>query len=239
EREAFKAQVDRFEALRSRAKYDPAAVLTELGLGDDDYESAARDLYSRSKAASADPKNREAAVRMQREREQAAELAATRNRLEELETRLTKRDQEAETSRMWQGYMADVSKVANDAAGNAPLMRSALAKNPAKTEQALQDLAVSLWKSSGEWPDQEDIVAVYEKHRRAELEELGIDVSAVIRTAPKKAAPVEPTRASATLGADLGAATPVKPSTAGQTREERRAETLRELEKLEQLQANE
>jgi hypothetical protein len=210
----------KFEALAKRAKYDPAAVLEQLGLTSDDFELAARHLYARSKAGQADPKNRAAAEQATREREQLDRITAHERKLADLEAKLTAKEQaQAFESQRGQYLDLTIKAVAND---NAPLLAKLASKDPSKARAALWRTAEQLFDQTGEFPDSDDVITAWETQRRAELEDLGIDVT----TSTKPAAPAAP-RPGKTLSNGHGAA-PAN-SNAPKTRQEEREEVLREM----------
>ena len=210
----------KFEALAKRAKYDPAAVLEQLGLTSDDFELAARHLYARSKAGQADPKNRAAAEQATREREQLDRITAHERKLADLEAKLTAKEQaQAFESQRGQYLDLTIKAVAND---NAPLLAKLASKDPNKARAALWRTAEQLFDQTGEFPDSDDVITAWETQRRAELEDLGIDVT----TSTKPAAPAAP-RPGKTLSNGHGAA-PAN-SNAPKTRQEEREEVLREM----------
>lgn len=214
----------KFEALAKRAKYDPASVLEQLGLTADDFEIAARHLYARSKAGQADPKNRAAAEQATRERESADRIAAHEKKLADLEAKLTAKEQ-AQAFESQRGQYLDLTlkAVAND---NAPLLAKLATKAPAKARAELWQTAERLFDQTGEFPDHEDVITAWESQRRAELEDLGIDVA----TSAKPAAPAPAARPGKSLGNGHGAA-PAN-SNAPKSRQEERDEVLRELARL-------
>lgn len=213
----------RFEALAKRAKYDPAAVLEQLGLTSDDFEIAARHLYARSKAGQADPKNRAAAEQATREREQLDRITAHERKLADLEAKLTAKEQaQAFESQRGQYLDLTIKAVAND---NAPLLAKLASKDPNKARTALWRTAEQLFDQTGEFPDSDDVITAWETQRRAELEDLGIDVT----TSAKPAAPAAP-RPGKTLSNGHGAA-PAN-SNAPKSRQEERDEVLREMARL-------
>ncbi len=211
-------EVKAFSQLKAKARYAPAEVLAALGLTDDDFEPAARDLYTRSKAGAQDPRNREAAARMQAEREYRDKVGQLESKLQEMEQRNQQQAQQAQYQQAWQSYYSDVVKTATP--DEAPLLSKALSKNPTKTQQALQNLATQICNEVGEWPDAADVVAVYEKNRRAELEELGIDLNT-------KAAPASTASPTKTLAPGAKASTPAR---AKKSRQEEREDVLAALE---------
>ena len=218
-------QVKAFEALKARARYAPDAVLEHLGLTAADFEPAARALWSRTEAASADPKNREAVARMMRERETDDRVAAIIKKNEELEKRLaeqndrwTAREQEAESARQANEYLDAVTGAVSD---SAPLVQRWMAKDKAKVREQFAVVAMELAQETGEAPNHADVVQEVERRRRADLEVLGFDPDAILAT-PKKAAPAAPAAPPAkTLRQAGGAPTPPKKR---QTDDELRAE---------------
>lgn len=241
ERADAKAEVDRmraeiqphldalkkFEDLRARAKYNPAGVLAELGLTEDDFEPAARDIYARSKAAAADPKTKDAALRMQLEREQRDQVAATQKQVADLQAKIAEKEQQAQYQEAWRGYYGDVVKLASAETSPSPLLRNAIAKNAPRAEQAIQTLAAQIHQETGEWPDASDVAARFEAVKRAELAELGIDAAPVNANKPKPAPATEAAPAR-TLANDMAGSTTIPK--AAKTRQEQRAETLRLME---------
>lgn len=219
ERREWQAELEEFKQLKARARYAPAEVLAKLGLVDDDMEPAARDLYARSKAAQQNPQAREAAVRMQREREYVDKVERLERELTEFREQAQKQAQQAQYENAWQTYYTDVTNTVN---GETPLLKNALTKNPRKTQQVIRDVATAIAQETGEWPDPQDVITAYEQQRRAELEELGVPWQAAV-TKSKAVAPAEPP--PRTLAADMAASTPVPK--AAKSRADHRAETIR------------
>lgn len=198
-----------FEKLKARAKYDPAAVLAELGLTEDDFEPAARDIYARSKAAAADPKAKEAAIRMQREREAIDKLSQLEKKHAELEAKLTAKEQQAQYEQAWTGYVGDVGKLVTAESSPSPLLRAALSAAPGETHGELRQMAAAIYEDTGEWPDPADLATHYEKYHRARFARFGIEAPAA-KAAPAKAAADTTTKgAPKTLGTDMAGATPI------------------------------
>lgn len=224
------AALAKYEAAKRRAKYDPAAVLAELGLTDDDMEPAARALYARTKAAAADPKVRAAADAAAREREYADKLSATERRLAELEASLQDQTKQARQEQAVNAWLDSATKTVSD---DAPLLKQALAKSPQKTRQSLFEVADLLAREIGEPPDVADVHAAWEARRRAELEEYGLDVSSIL--AKKPAAPIA-TAKPKTLGA-VGTSTTPPAAQPALSPAEQRAALIRELEQLDKASA--
>ena len=217
-------QVKRFEALKARAAYEPDKVLAELGVTPDHYEAISRVLWNLRPGAGDDPKTREAAQRLMREREQGDRLSQYEQKLAEMEAKITRQSQQAEFEQHRAKYLDAAIKSAGDAT---PLFAKLAAANPTKARNVAWATAERLLDETGEMPDPEDVIQAFEKARRAEIEELGFDVAAL---APKKAATPAPARPgkSLTTGAS---ATPAERS-AHKTDRELRDSVLRELASL-------
>lgn len=233
ERAKWQAELDaarEFADLRGRAKYDPAGILAKLGVTEDDFEPIARDLYARSKAGREKPENREAALRMQQQREYADKVAALEQKLQQFEAKQQEAAQRQEWERAYSTWYGGVTKAASSV--EAPLLQAQLAKNPARAEQAIQAVAAQLHQQTGEWPDADDVITAYEAQRRAELEELGIPLDTIKRKpAANGNAPTAPAK---TMPANAGSTTQPKPTSNGRPS---RDDMLRELERLEREQA--
>ncbi|HKP06417.1 MAG TPA: hypothetical protein VJU58_04115 [Microbacterium sp.] len=187
ERETLKterAELDEYKRLKARAKYDPTGVLRHLGLTDDDLEPAAKHIYAQTKEAAKDPKNRDAADRLMRERE----LLST---IESLKSRLDKQDEERQTTARAEQerteairYLTGVRKVAKPGT----LAAHYLGKGGGAAERAMQTFAAITAElaEDDELPEPGEVLAEYETRRRAELEDDGVDVDALLR---RKAAP--------------------------------------------------
>jgi hypothetical protein len=223
---AARSEIEAYRAARERAKLDPVAYLKAAGV--DDLEYAARQAYATAKAGT-DPQSREAAARMMREREHETELQATKRRLEELEQRLSARDQQAQFESHKNTYIEHAVKAIGD---DAPITKALAAKNPAKVRAALWATTEHLIaENDGDVPDFEDVITTYERARRAELDELGID-PATLTAAPaakkQNDQPADKKHPAKTLGNDLSTPRVPRPT---KSDKEHRAETLAMLER--------
>lgn len=225
------ATVDRLEKLMAQADQgadvDILEAMEALGVKPERRAHVARVLYANRPDAK--PEERSAATELQRT--QATSTAAERalKEVEALRAEIQQRDQQAAYQQAWSGFMADVSKVD---VSNAPLFKSALAKNPARIEKSVRDISAQLLEQNGEWPDAADVVATYEKQRRDELADYGVDLDTI--TAKPLPKPATGTNGNAvpppkTLGASMNGATTV-PKDPKLTLAERRAETTRLME---------
>lgn len=226
ETEAMRAEYEQLLGLKSKAS-DPMAIIQALGMDPEYTAKVAWQHHLASKEPNA-PQHREIAARLQREREGNDKLSATEKRIAELEAKIEQRDQQTQYANAWQSFYGDVVKAASAETSEAPLLKTALAKNPTRTAARIEQLSHELFRQTGEWPDTDDVLATYESQRRAELEEHGIDVASVIK--PKKQTQAaEEKRTARTLTPDLSTTTAV-PRNGAKSIREQRAETLALLE---------
>lgn len=217
--------LDEFEALRGRARVDPVAAMRALGLTEDDFEHASRQLYYSSKAAASKPELREIAQRSQREREIEARYEEQSKRLAALEERLTRERQEVEAERHRGEYLGRVTGAIGE---GAPLLKAWHAKAPEKVREGLWRAAEALARETGQIPDAADVVAALEQQRQQDLEELGLDLGAITKASKSKTPVAGERKAARTLGGDLTAQT--APRSATKSRDDEIADVRRALE---------
>jgi hypothetical protein len=221
-------KAEKFEPLAPQIDIDPLAVLDHLGLKPERYEHLAKVLYTLSKAKD-DPKAREAAAELLQKRQQLSRVEQLEKELREMKDAQTKRAAEEKATRDAAAYLSTIETAAKADTSEAPLARHFLAKSPEKTRERLAQVAMALLEETGEKPDADDVLAEYERIRRAELDELGVDVDALLKAQPKKQTKTaEEKRTAKTLGNDLSTKTQV-PRSAAKSDDELREETLREL----------
>jgi hypothetical protein len=187
DRESLKserAELEQFKTLKARAKYDTWGVLKTLGLTEDDAETAAKHIYSFSKELAKDPKNREAADRAMRERERDAELAEMRSWRKQVEDEKRETAQRERERADAVRYLGSVQK----AAKSGTLAAYYLGKGGTAADRAVQSIAsiTAELADDDELPDPNDVLGEYERRRRTELEDDGVDVDALLK---RKAAP--------------------------------------------------
>ena len=181
ERQKWQAQVDKvaeFEALAKRAKYDPAAVLRALGMNEDDFEIAAHALYGESKAASADPKQKAAAMARLKEREKEDKLSANEKRIADLEAKLEQQNTQARAQAEAAAYIQQINTVA---AAKHPLVAQYLKADPEDTGDKLVAEYNRLSQTLNRAPKPAEVVAAFDKRERARLTKLGIDPAAIVK----------------------------------------------------------
>jgi hypothetical protein len=175
EREQHKAELEQLAEFRGHAKrikYDPGAVLRTLGASEDDFEIIAQALYAESKAGAADPKRKEAATRLLREREKEDKLTATEKRLEDLEKRLEAQRQEEAVSREAADFYEQMNAAA---AAKFPLVAHMLKVDQEDSVQALVSAYERVMKRTGGKPKPAAVVAEYDRAERARLKRIGVD----------------------------------------------------------------
>jgi hypothetical protein len=184
------AKVDEYEQAAKRAKYDPATVLRKLGVADDDFELIAQTLYAESKAGAADPKRKEQAARLLREREKEDKLSATEKRMADLEAKLEAQKQEqvavAEASRF-------IEQVNTTAKVKFPLAHHLLTADPEDSSDGMVAAYDRLAKTADKAPTAAQVVAEFDRSARARLKKLGVDVDALVKTKPGAAVPTKKT----------------------------------------------
>lgn len=204
---ASRAALDEFNKLKARAKYDPTGVLRHLGLTEDDFETAAKHIYSHSSAMVKDPKNRDAADRAMRERE----LLST---IDSLKSRLDKQDEERHNTARAEQERAEAVRYiggVRKAARPGTLAAHYIGKGGAAEARALQTFATITAElaEDDDLPHPSDVLAEYERRRRAELEDDGVDVDALLK---RKAAPAAKPATNGAYGKKLVAAPAKKPA---------------------------
>jgi hypothetical protein len=222
-------KLEKFEAAMKNVHRDPAAALALLGLGDDAaLEGFARAAFAMTEAGKKDPArakaNADLAAQVLREREANGATEALQKRLDDLERTISTEKQQAQLEQKRTAYVDFTAKKVSD---ETPIAKALGEKNPDKLRAALWATTERMIADNdGEVPDPEDVLATYEKTRRAELEELGVD-PATLATPKKNNQTADKKHPAKTLGNDLS--TPRVPRPARSDREHR-AETLAMLE---------
>ncbi len=212
----------KLQSMQERAQYDPAGVLEELGLSEEAFEDAAKQVYQRS--PNAKPGNKAAAAESMRVRKMEAQIAAQEKRYQDLEARY----QSDASQRQVDDFL---SKVTSGATDETPLARSLIGANPTKAKRQLHELAVYLSEEFGEVPEPGEVLKAYERQRRTELEEMGVDPDELISKRGKAKAKVK-AKPSKTISAEVGQRTRPPGEERQLSPEELREETIRELESM-------
>lgn len=180
-------EFEKFRGLKAIAKFNPAAVLEFFGYNEDDFEAASRELYTRGKSAAADPKFRDAAAKMQRERQLAGEIDDLKRWKVEKEKAEKERDEREANQRHFTKTVESIGAAAKKL--GLPLAQKA-------TPVQLAQVKYDLWNERGTEPGPKAVARAFEAMKRAELEAYGVDVDAV-KAAPKNAVAKATTKAAA------------------------------------------
>src|ERR1700733_12496996 len=130
-----------FERLKGRAKSDPVGALRALGVTESDLEEISQVLYGMSPAGQKDPKYRQHAQQLMRERELREELRSTQDQVRELREQTSRAAEQDATSREVQRYIDRCGKSATD---DTPLLKRELEARPAATREKLRQVAQKL-----------------------------------------------------------------------------------------------
>jgi hypothetical protein len=236
-----------FDRLRERARYEPDAVLQNLGLAPDDLVAAASKLMLHDPKYANDPKAKEAVARMMRERESRTAVEKTGGKVAELEAKLEatlkkleERDSHQQGEAVVSAFLDDIEDSLGD---DHPITARALTAARAKasdrsipvaerreaqqSHKAIRDefraVATELYRRDNVEPEPHEVAAEVEARRVAELRKWGVDPAALAQqpaAAPKKPA-APPPRVLA-----RGNASPTQPPRK-LTPEEQRAEFVR------------
>lgn len=193
-----------FEDLQKLAKKDPLAALAKLGLSLDDeseMERVGRAAFPHTKAGKADPRAKPIAEQSAREREWAAKFEEQEAAISELRNEFKTRDAGAQQQRFVNQYLDEAVKAIP---AEPSLIGKLHAKTPQKARGVLHALGARMEREAMEadgaktydasyTPSHAEVIAQYERERRAELEEQGVDVDALLKPAAK-AAPAAPTK---------------------------------------------
>lgn len=229
DRSEFRKTATKEDELRALAKRDPLEALRRLGYATDEDEAAwehvGRSAFPLTKDGKKDPRTREAAERAIRERGSSTKLDAAMERIEKLENELKDRDTRSQAK----DFARDWTDKAIKAIPTEPTLIGKLhAKSPDKARSAILDIGARLERELGAAPTHAEAIAEYERVRRDELEEQGVDVDAML----------VPTSATATKAApsktlDVAQpATGTKPINGATTRTEKLSAASKGLQKL-------
>lgn len=166
ERDAFIAEwkpkieeYEKFEKLKG-SKSNVAGVLKMLGYSEDDFEEASKILWGLSKTGGADPKNRDAVTRMQRERELREQVEAANKRAEAIEAKLEKLETDSQANQKLEAYLGRVTKAIGE---ETPLVKKRMELAPKSTRRAIEKVAYQLAQKAGGLVDPKRVARAYEK----------------------------------------------------------------------------
>lgn len=216
------------EDLQKLADRDLIGLIRKLrpNMSEDDWEVVGRGAFPFTKAGKADPRAAEIAARTHKETSRDSELSELRKMVTDLTEQVAASKRETEGNAFRERWLGDAVK---SFPKEASLAGHLYAKNPTKVRQALLEVGMRMERDNdNETPTHADVIAEYERLCRAELEEIGIDVDALIR--PAAAAPQKKPTPTLDPSLPTGGTRPIngKP-----TREQKLAAVTAGLKKLE------
>lgn len=163
----------------ARARRDAVAVLEELGFDVEDQLRAAKRIFTSAMAKKEPEKYRDAAERLRREDETVTKQSALEKRIEELNAKLERQEQE----RHFEGYFSQVERAVGD---DAPIMGKLIKARPDVTRQRVRMVADHLRQQTGEEPSPADVIKILEENEREYLKALGYVPDTAGKTATTK-----------------------------------------------------
>lgn len=229
----------RFESIAGRIEADPVGVLEELGVSPASYETIFRTIFAATDAGKGDPKNAAYAAQLRAKSVERGELAELKAEQQKLKAELDQSRVAAQQERALDEYFGRVSKSVTE---RTPLLQKLITTNPAKAKAELAAVTYDLMEQNGQMPAERTVVVAYEKKRRAELRELGLDPKAIAAKPPaapaaaakKPAAKVAPVKVAPAVPAVPAPVTPAAPAreTADRSRDPHRDAFLAEMAKV-------
>lgn len=172
-------QAERVQALLDKAKADPLALSDELGWDPDTQLYVAQQLYAEAQAKKGDPKYRDQAQRVRREREASGKTGELEKKVADLTTRLEQQDADRRVE-------AAATRAAAAVGEKTPLLRHMLATNPEHARERIRQATAYFRQQTGAEPSPADVITKLEEVERQELIARGIDPLAAITAAPTK-----------------------------------------------------
>lgn len=229
------------EKFLAELRRDPAAALLKHGLTIDDLEPIAQAAYLASPAGQKElatkPGAKAAADKALREREQMTELQKLQKHIGELEAKFEGQTKAQTAQKFVEQYLDTAVKAIPTTPS---LIGNLHAKAPAKARAALLSLGQQMEREAMEadgvttadashTPTHAEVIAEYEKRRREELEEQGVDVDAMLkRAAPAPVAPAAK-KPAATLDPTAAGSTARPVDRSRMSEEQRRQEMLKNM----------
>jgi hypothetical protein len=186
EREAHESK-SMLERLKSRVETDPHGVLEELGVKDWDY--AAKMAFTRSKAGDV-PANKEAAARLQAERELKSKLTDVERKLADREKAEAEAQKHTEMRAKVDTYLGGVVKAATTVT-KATLVQKMIAADPDYARARIAEVAGRLYQGGADYPSERAVIVEVEKAERALLRRYGINPRTLVVGATSATSPTD------------------------------------------------
>lgn len=185
---SWSERVERFEKLAERAAYDPGGVLSLLGLGEDDYEPAARQLYAMSPEGRKNPKLREEAAQQQRVRGTSSELDELRTKVAGMEKAQQEREHTEAQARDRTAYLEQAAKAITD---DAPIMSAMLRNDREGAHEMLWSVAAEVYRDIDGVPTPAQVIERAEANERKAAKKRGFDPPRVGKKTGTKNTPLK------------------------------------------------
>jgi hypothetical protein len=164
---------ERFEKLKPQARYQPEAVLAELGVSEADYADIARRFWALSDEGKKDPKAKAAAERLAKDREVRDELAEIKKQLAAEQEAKRTQAQQLEREKAVADYIGKVTKLASD---KTPLAKKYITADPDAARVEIEVIAGTLaQRNGGQMPTPREVMIAFEKQERLRLKRYGLD----------------------------------------------------------------
>ena len=156
-------------------RIDPYDTLIRAGLlNEEAAEYASKQLYYRSKAAQADPKNKAEADRLQREYRLQLEAQETRREVDNMKRQQEHEKQQAQMLQARDAYSARLEYTIEQYKSKTPLLAKALEKQPQRTLKELYEVAAELSAAKQQFADPALVVLAWAKARKQLLADYGV-----------------------------------------------------------------
>ncbi|MGE5722035.1 MAG: hypothetical protein ACM3YM_06195 [Sphingomonadales bacterium] len=251
EQAGLKPKLEEYEQWKQRlasAEDDPLPYLEAAGWTGDKLEQLARIAYAHSPAGAKDPRNKTVAAQTKAQRDLETKLSKMEEQIQTFQRQQAEQAEQARVQAQIDGYYSQLAKSVGD---DDPIVRARIASMPDFAKQRMLTIAERLYVESGptddlrDVPDPKQVIKAFEKERRDELEAdlraLGVDPAAVYQLAhtPAAGASAAPT-ASAPAPVNGAARPPSKtlspnagtPTEAPKSGRKSREELIKEMQRL-------
>lgn len=176
-RKEWEPRIEKAERVeRLMASRDLIALAKEAGYSEDDFADAARMFYAYSPDGAKDPKAKDAAARLRKEREQQARLDKLEKEREEERKERERELKQAEQQKHVDTFVGKVTKAVSD---KLPLAKAYIAAEPDEARVEIEVIAGRIAQQLGRLPEPKAVMVELEKLERRRLRRHGIDPKSV------------------------------------------------------------
>ena len=227
----FEAHRTSYTKDRDRAKYDPASLLSGLGVTDpEDLMNAARQLHAMAVAGTdkATPEQQAQARAALRSREVDDRISKMEAENQRLRGEIEAKEQSAHTRAQVDAYTSNALEAVSD---KSPIVQSMANRSPDDLREKILTFANIIIEQTDEVPDVSDVIDMIEASERKSLTDRGFDPELLL-AATKRAKPPVVGEKKPALTSNLSSATPAQESTEAMDEDELEAQILSELSSL-------